>query len=390
MTVLLEPDVLARDSLRDAIGGGVVPVRTLEELHEQLRADTDISVVVLGPTISLGPALEFSERMRTSNPTLGVLLVRRRIDATVLTQAIRSGIREVVGERDLLGLGEAVGRAHALTTALRFPTDAPGAQRASGTPTGHILTVFSPKGGVGKTTFATNVGVVLAQRSHSVLLLDLDLAFGDVPIFLGLNPEHSFEELLDMGDRLDVAALQRLVTVHGSGLHVLAPPTDPGVHEQVRVNTLQHLLNVAASHYEYVIVDTAPNMDERSISVMESSERVYVLTTLDIPSLKNVKVALETLRLVQFPMDRLRVVLNRSDAKVGLNPLEVPKSLRTPVCGQIPSSRLVPAATNRGVPVVTDQPRSPVAHAFADLVASDILNEPVERRGGLFARRASS
>ncbi len=226
-------------------------------------------------------------------------------------------------------------RARAFTLALRNQGEVagPDGHRAA---SGHLFTVFSPKGGVGKTTFATNVGVVLAQRGHDVLVIDLDLAFGDVPIFLGIRPEHTFEELLEMGDRLDAAALRRLVSVHESGLHVLAPPTDPGVTEQVRTPTVEHLLRVAVSEYEYVIVDTAPNMDERSITVMENSERVFVLTTLDIPSLKNIKIALETLRIVNFPVDRLQVVMNRADSKVGLDVHEVQKSLGVPVTGLHP------------------------------------------------------
>ena len=391
MTILMEPDVLTRDSIRDAIGNGVDPVTDFDQLAVRVRDDAALATVIFGPNVDLGLALEFAERMRRTNPTLGIVLVRRRIDAALLTQAIRAGMREVIGERDLRGLREAVARNRAFTLALRNEGETavrPGSRASAG----HLYTVFSPKGGVGKTTFATNVGVVLAQRGHSVLVIDLDLAFGDVPIFLGIRPEHTFEELLDMGERLDAAALRRLVSVHESGLHVLAPPGDPGVTEHVRTSTVEHLLRVAVSEYEYVIVDTAPNMDERSITVMENSERVFVLTTLDIPSLKNIKIALETLRLVNFPVDRLQVVMNRADSKVGLDVREVEKSLGAPVTGYIPSSRLVPAATNRGVAVVTDQPRSPVAQAFVSFVAHDILSESAgeHRRTGLFSRRTTS
>lgn len=392
MTVLLEPDVLARDAIRDAIGASARIVTSLDELNGVMREDLatlEISSVVLGPSIDLEVALDFAERMRATNPSLGVVLVRRRIDAAVLGQSSRAGVREVVGERDLRGLTGAVARSRSLTLALRNRGQAPTAE--PGEPAGQIITVFSPKGGAGKTTLATNMGVLLAQRGYRVLILDLDLAFGDVPIFLGLRPEHTFEDVLGMGERLDAAALGGLVTVHESGLHVLAPPTDPSFHEAVRTPTLHHLLQVAASEYQYVIIDTAPSMDERVITIMEASGTVFVVTTLDIPSLKNVKIALETLRLVNFPLDRLQVVMNRADSKVGLDSREVGKTLGIPVTSFIPSSRLVPAATNRGVPVVTDQPKSPVTQALAALVSRVVLKEAAtERRTGLFAFRSRS
>ena len=129
-------------------------------------------------------------------------------------------------------------------------------------------------------------------------------------------------------------------------------------------------------------------MDERSLTVMENSDTVFMLTTLDIPSLKNLKIAIETLRLVNFPMDRVRVVMNRADSKVGLDASEVEKTLGVPIVAFIPSSRLVPACTNRGVPIIADQPKSPVAVALNRLISQDIVKEaPRAEKRGLFGMR---
>ena len=151
---------------------------------------------------------------------------------------------------------------------------------------------------------------------------------------------------------------------------------------------LRKLIQVATAEYQYVIADTAPSLDERSITIMENSDTVFLLTTLDIPSLKNLKIALETLRLVNFPTDRLRVVMNRSDSKVGLDAREVEKTLGVPVVGFIPSSRLVPAATNRGVAIVSDQPKQAVSLAFQRLISQEIIKEaPAAEKRGLFGMR---
>lgn len=362
---------------------------SFDELAVLLRNNPEISTVILGPSVDADSAMGFAERLRASNPTLGVVLVRGRIDAVLLTQALRAGIREVVSERDLPGLGDAVARSRALTSALRNPGEA--RSESDDVNLGHLYTVFSPKGGAGKTTFSVNVSVGLASRGYRTLLIDLDLAFGDVPISLGLRPEHDFEEAVAMGERLDAAALKRLVTVHESGLHVLAPPTDPGVTERVTIALVRRLISVAIREYQYVIVDTAPQMDERSLTVMENSDTVFMLTTLDIPSLKNLKIALETLRVVNFPMDRVRVVMNRADSKVGLDAGEVEKTLGVPVVAFIPSSRLVPACTNRGVPIITDQPKSAVSASFNHLVSHQIIKgKPLAEKRGIFGKRRES
>jgi len=387
MTVVLESDVLARDGIRDAVGEDPSMASSFDELTVLLRNDPEIATVILGPSVDGDTAMGFAERTRATNPSLGVVLVRRRIDAVLLTQALRAGVREVVSERDLPGLGEAAARSRALTAALRHPDEV--GRESDGSALGHLYTVFSPKGGAGKTTFSVNTAVGLASRGYRTLLIDLDLAFGDVPISLGLRPEHDFEEAVGMGERLDAAALKRLVTHHESGLHVLAPPSDPGVAERVSIALVRRLIGVAMREYQYVVVDTAPQMDERSLTVMETSDEVFMMTTLDIPSLKNLKIALETLRIVNFPMDRLRVVMNRADSKVGLDAGEVEKTLGVRIVAFIPSSRLVPASTNRGVPIISDEPKSAVSVAMNRLISNEILKVTprAEKRGRFGIRR---
>ena len=148
MTVVLEPDALARDGIRDAVGGSPAAANSFDELTVLMRNDPEIATVVLGPSVDGDMAMDFSERTRASNPTLGVVLVRRRIDAVLLTQALRVGVREVVSERDLPGLADAVNRSKSLTYALRHPDEM--GHDSEDSDLGHLFTVFSPKGGAGR------------------------------------------------------------------------------------------------------------------------------------------------------------------------------------------------------------------------------------------------
>lgn len=372
MTAVLERDPVTARGLCNALGDSAVAVDSFEALGVRPAQQVPHATIVLGPSIDTELALDLAAKARQADPTCGVVLVRRRIDSSVLAAALKAGVREVVTERDLPGLAEAVRRSDELTRALRgigrAQEDEP--QEAAN---GRIAVIWSPKGGSGKTTLAVNSAVALAAADQRVLLVDLDLAFGDVAISLGLRPNHGFDEAAAIGERIDRAALRGLLAQHESGVWVLSPPNDPGIAERIPTSLVGRLLDVARAEFDYVVVDTAPALDERNILLMETADVVLLVTTLDIPSLKNLRVATDTLRLINYPLDRLRVVLNRADAKVGLNPAEVHKSLGIKVAANIPSSGDVPAATNRGVAIVTDSPRHPVSVAIHSLVSSVVM-----------------
>lgn len=391
MTAILELDALTSAGLRDAVGGRATMLDSFESLSSILRDGVAEDTIVLGPSVDAGLAFSFSERVRAQDPTIGIVLVRARIDSSVLAAAMRAGIREVVGDRDVDGLSAAVTRSQQLTRALRSG-GAEGEASGPAQKQARMISVFSPKGGCGKTTISTNIGVALANSGASVVLVDLDLAFGDVAIALGLRPEHHLGEALVLGDSLDVAALAGLVCHHESGLAVLVPPNDPGESERIPSAFVSKVLGLLRTQYDYVLIDTPPQLDDRTLTVLEASDQVLMLTTLDIASLKNLRICLDTLRLVDFDMKTAAVVLNRADASVGLDPADVEKSVKAKVIAHIPSSRDVPAATNRGLAIVAENPRHPVSQAISALVKTHIAPEETVRstRRSLFSRRKSA
>ncbi len=362
MTTICDLDPPTAAALRSAVGEAHL-LYTLEDLRLHLDAEPGETTVVLGPSIDQGTAHRLAEAMRVTRPSLGVILVRQRIDTAVLAEALRAGVREVVDVRDLSGLNSAVRRWSSVAAAIR--------ERGSGTPTdlrgprGRIVTVFSAKGGCGKTTLATNLAAALADRGRrEVCLVDLDLAFGDVAIALQLFPAHTIADAVPLGDNLDFTAVQALLTPHSPGLTTLVAPVEPGSAEAIPAALVSQVLELLREHFDYVVVDTPPAFDDQVLAAFDLSDVVALIATLDIPALKNLKLTLETMDLLNYPRERWRVVLNRSDSKVGLAIGEVEKTLRTPITVQIPSSRDVPAAINRGVPIVLDDPRHPVTLAI--------------------------
>lgn len=363
MTTICDHDAGIIGALHQAVGEAAL-VGGLDQLHQHLATWPDEDTVVLGPTVDLRSALRLSATMRVARPTLGVVLVRHRIDTGLLAEAIRAGVREVVDERDLAGLHAAVRRSQDLSAALR-QQQVPAAGSRLVPPRGRVVTVFSAKGGCGKTTLATNMAAALADHGrHEVCLVDLDLAFGDVAIALQLFPAHTIADAVPLGEQLDHTALQSLLTPHSPGLTTLVAPVDPGHSQAIPASLVGHVLEVLRAHFDYVIVDTPPAFDDQVLTAFDLSDVVALLATLDIPALKNLKLTLETMDLLNYPRERWRIVLNRADSKVGLAIPDVEKTLRADISAQIPSSRDVPAAINRGVPIVLDDPRHPVSVAI--------------------------
>ena len=252
--------------------------------------------------------------------------------------------------------------------------------------------MFSAKGGCGKTTLATNLAALLGSAGRgSVVLVDLDLSFGDVGIALQLFPTHTIADAVPIGADLDGPALLSLLTPHRSGLQALVSPLEPSSAETITTDLVVRILDLLSELFDYVIIDTPPALNDNVLATFDKSDVVAVMATLDIPALKNLKLTLETLDLIAFPRERLAVVLNRADSKVGLAIGEVEKTLKAPIVAQIPSSRDVPASTNRGVPLSTEDPKHPVSLAIRQFVDQYVAplddnlipkEMRVDRRGG--------
>jgi pilus assembly protein CpaE len=230
---------------------------------------------------------------------------------------------------------------------------------------GRIVTVFSPKGGTGKTVIATNTAAAVAKHEgKKALLLDLDLQFGDAAIMLGIEPEKTIYDLVVAPGELDTEKLAGYVTRHVSGLDILPAPLRPEDAELVTEAKLAQLLEVARESYDIIVVDTSPFFHGPMLATLDRTDELLLLCGLDVPTLKNVRLALQTLELLSFPPDRIRVVLNRANSKVGMKPSEVEGALDVKVRFEIPSDRAVPLSVNRGNPAVLAEAKGDFARAI--------------------------
>jgi pilus assembly protein CpaE len=371
MSILLEADAWIAESLGPAISPDTQVVADMVALRRLLADDDSHDVVVIGPDVDMSAVADFTATQRVQQPALGVVLVRRRLDTSILKEAIRAGVREVVKLDDLTGLTQACDASVELTRQVRGDTGDSGTTESG---LGKLITVFSAKGGCGKTTVSTNLAAALAKTGRRVCLVDLDLAFGDVAIALQLFPDRGIAALAARNGRIDRTAVAGAVTTHSANLDAILAPVEPGAAETVSAELVTELLQVLKGMYDFVVVDTPPAFTDHVLASFDASDHMALLTTLDIPALKNLKLALETLDLLGYARDRYHIVLNRADSKVGLVIEDVQKTLLLPISVQLPSSRAVPAAINRGVPIVQDAPNHPVSAAirkFAETLIHD-------------------
>jgi pilus assembly protein CpaE len=218
---------------------------------------------------------------------------------------------------------------------------------------GRIVTVFSPKGGTGKTVTATNLAAALAKHGGKrTLLLDLDLQFGDAAIMLGIEPEKTIYDLVTAPGELDSEKLAGYTTRHTCGLDILPAPLRPEDAELVTEGKLARLLEVARESYDVIVVDTSPFFHGPMLATLDRTDELMMLCGLDVPTLKNVRLSLQTLELLSFPTQRISFVLNRANSKVGMSKKEVEGALGVKITHEVPSDRAVPLAVNRGNPVI--------------------------------------
>ncbi len=362
MPIIVEPEQSIVPALLGVLPAGSQAVASLERMNAWLAQHQDEYVAVLGPSVPLAEALSVCDQLRTARPTVSVVLVREELSTDVLTEAMHAGARDVVPSHSLDAVSAAVTRAYQLFVALRGPGGV--AQ------TGKVITVWSPKGGVGKTTMAVNLGLALAERgARRVCLVDLDLAFGDVAITMQLFPTHSIEHAIGSENSLDAELLGGLLTRHQDSMMILAAPSHPDVRDRVSPTLVAQVIRTLRETFDFVVIDTAPAVDEQTLTALDETDEIVIVATLDVPTLKNVKVALETLDMLDIAPDHRHLLLNRADDQVGISPDRVEGILGMRPAAKVATSIEVAASTNAGDPIVAKNPHHPSSTAILALAA---------------------
>ncbi len=239
-----------------------------------------------------------------------------------------------------------------------------------------VITVFSTKGGVGKTTIASNLAVCIARSTKKkVALLDLDLQFGDIAIMLNVSVKNTISDLIKEINQLDSSLMEEYLVTHFSGVKVLPAPIKPEYAEYITGNHVEKIINALRESYHYIIIDTSANFHETVLTSLDMSDRILLVSTLDLPTIKNVKAGLDVMETLHYPKDKINIVLNKASEQYGIKYKDFENTLRHPISFYIPEdSQTVITSANKGFPFVMTRTETKVAKAIMD-ICSKTTNE---------------
>lgn len=341
-------------------------------------------VVAIGPNVAVELALEVARAIDTERPEINVVLVAEPTP-DLWEHALHAGVREVItpdaGDDEIKAAFERVLEVSARRR-MNLAIEA-GVQTSSG----RVITVMAPKGGAGKTALSTNLAASIAQATgERVALVDLDLQFGDVGNALGLNPEHTIRDLVGVPGGVTMTTLKVFLTRRDENLYALCAPDTPAEGEQIPEAVVERVIRLLSEEFAYIVLDTSAGLTEATLTAVEFSTDLIFLCDLSVSALRSLRKVIEAVDALGIDHAERHFVLNRADSKVGIDVEEAAALVGMHVSAEIPSSRAVPLAMNRGIPVVEESPRSPVSRGFK-AVAGLFVDEPAGKGRAFGFRR---
>ena len=332
------------------------PSRAVKEL-----AAEGAEVVGIGPNVDVQLALELARAFDVDHPEVPVIVITEPTRG-FWQKALRAGVHDVLTTE---APDDEIRRVfhRAVETSRRRRAnllDEIGDPKDSG----RVITLVAPKGGSGKTALATNLAKGLSYGDEPVVLVDLDLQFGDVAGCLNLRPENTIGDVASAPGQLTATTLKVFLTPTDSNLFVLCAPDSPAEGEEVDEQTVEKVTRLLAEEFPYVVNDTSAGLTEATLAAMELSTDLLFVCDLSAAALRGMRKVMDALDRLGMDKQQRHFVLNRADSRVGIEASEAEAVVGLPIAASIPSDRSVPLSMNQGIPVVESAPRSPVSKSF--------------------------
>ncbi|HEX5807923.1 MAG TPA: response regulator [Anaerolineales bacterium] len=348
----------------------------------QLSQDLQPDVVLMDINMPDMDGISATEAIRANQPAVQVVILSVQGDPNYMRRAMLAGARDFLTKPPMGDeLISAIRRAGSMAQVERSKSvqvqAAPiaghvGSLLGFGTPKGKVVTIYSPKGGAGCTTLAVNLALTLHNSDTPVALVDGNLQYGDVAVFMNEQGKNTIVDLAPRAEELDPEIVEEVMLKHAaSGLHILAAPSRPEYAEKVSSAQFAKVLEYLRQMYSYVVVDTASFLTDATLAAIDVSDLVVLVTTQDIPSIKNCRLFLDLSQTLGIDRERILFVMNRYDKRINITPDRVSDNLKQEVASVIPlDESTATKAVNRGVPFVLDSKNQPAARGVFSLAES--------------------
>lgn len=337
------------------------------QLARQLKPD----IILMDINMPQMDGIQATEQITLDMPSVGIIILSVQGDQEYLRKAMAAGAREYLTKPFSIDeLVNAIRRVKEYTDKRKVTVAAPTEKTAA--QKGKVIAIFGTKGGVGKSLVAANLSVSLAAKfPDQVCIIDLDLQFGDISSMLNAEAKLTISDVAQSSDKMDIELLEGYLVKHPSTLKILAAPAKPAYADVVTPDAIEKIITLLKDKYQYVLADTHTYFDDITLKGLDLSDLILCVVTLDFPSIKNAKLALETMMSLNYPKDKIKLVLNRADSQTGLTEKDIEETLGWKIEFRIPSDgKLVIPSVNKGVPFVTSEPNSNIAKALKSLCES--------------------